>query len=262
MLELLGRGPVEVDVERHHAALHVAVANRERVAVGLHHRGCEQVQLLEQLGREAIARQREVGELERVGHATDPVDVLDHRELRPDRRAVGVLPGAEHILDHLEHVRIRRQREDEHHLAADARRLDERVLGVVEVLEQVAVEERLALLAEPEHRVQLGARPGRRHLAQELDVAGRHLHVDHEVRAREREEVVDLPRVEHDRVEPEPAGAVVEHGHDERQLQVAVDDLAEHVGGLAAVERRAEHLDLVVPLEVGPDAVRPLVERA
>ena len=35
-------------------------------------------------------------------------------------------------------------------------RLDERVLGVVQVLEQVAEEERLALLAEPEHRVELG----------------------------------------------------------------------------------------------------------
>ena len=60
---------------------------------------------LEQLVREAVPRQREVGELERVGHPTDPVDVLDHRELRPDGRAVGVLAGPEHVLDHLEDVR-------------------------------------------------------------------------------------------------------------------------------------------------------------
>ena len=129
------------------------------------------------------------------------------------------------------------------------------------MLEEVAVEERLALFAEPEHRVQLGARPRRRHLPQELHVPGRHLHVDHEVRTREREEVVDLPRVEDDCVELEPAGAVVEHRHDERQLLVAVEDLAEHVRGLAPVERRAEHLDLVVALEVRPGAVQALVNR-
>ena len=39
---------------------------------------------------------------------------------------------------------------------ANAGRRHEQVLGVVEMLAQVAVEERLALLAEPEHRVELG----------------------------------------------------------------------------------------------------------
>ena len=41
---------------------------------------------------------------------------------------------------------------------------------------------------------------------------------------------------------------VVEHGNAERGLGVAVDDLPDHVGGLVAVERRAEHLQLVVGL--------------
>jgi len=44
----------------------------------------------------------------------------------------------------------------------------------------------------------------------------------------------------------------VEDRDDERPLLVAVDDLPEHVGGLVAVERRAEHLELVVRLEVRP----------
>ena len=44
----------------------------------------------------------------------------------------------------------------------------------------------------------------------------------------------------------------MEDGDDERQLLVPVDDLPEHVRGLVPVERRAEHLDLVVRLEVRP----------
>ncbi len=133
---------------------------------------------------------------------------------------------------------------------------------MVQVLQQVAIEERLALLAEPEHRVQLGARPRRGHVAQEVDVAGRHLHVDHEIRARQREEDVDLLRVEHDRVQRQPAGVVAKHRHDEGPLLVAVDDLAEHVGGLVPVEGRAEDLNLVVPLEMCPHSARVLVEVA
>ena len=131
---------------------------------------------------------------------------------------------------------------------------------MVEVVEQVTEKQRLALLAEPEHRVQLGAGARRCHPSQELDVPGRHLHVDHEVRAREREQHVDLLVLQHDRVEHESALAVMEHGHEERQLVMTVDDLPEHVGGLVAVEGRAEHLDLVVGLEMLPHLCRTPVE--
>ena len=130
----------------------------------------------------------------------------------------------------------------------------------MQVLQQLAEEERLPLLAEPEHRVELGAGAYRRHRAQELDVAGRHLHVDHEVGAREREQDVDLLRVEQDRVQLEPAVGFVQDGDDEGQLVVAVDELAEHVCGLVAVEGRVQHLDLVVRLEVRPWPARPLLE--
>ena len=179
-----------------------------------------------------------------------------------DGLPVGVLAVAERVADQLEDIRVRRQREDEHHLAADPGRLDEPVAGMVQVLQQLAEEKRLSLLAEPDHRVELGAgtRPG--HRAQKLDVARRHLHVDQEVGAREREEEADLPRVQQDRVDLEATVGVVEHGSDERQPVVAVHDLAEHVRGLVAVEGRVQHLDLVVRLEARPRSARPLGERA
>ena len=157
-LELLGRRPVEIDVERGQPPLHVAVVDDKVVAVLLDHRGRVRTQLAEQLGGEALEGQRQRGELERVGQPPHAVDVLDHLELRAHGRPVGVLPGPEDVLDHLEDVRIRREREHEHHLAAHAGGLDERVLGVVQVLEQVAVEERLALLAQPDHRVEVSPR--------------------------------------------------------------------------------------------------------
>ena len=95
------------------------------------------------------------GELQRVRHAPDPVDVLDHQVLALDRGAVHVLRGAEHVLDDLEHVGEGRQREHQHHQAADARRDDELVVRVAQVRDQVAEEHRLALLAQAEHGVEL-----------------------------------------------------------------------------------------------------------
>ena len=97
---------------------------------------------------------------------------------------------------------------------------------------------------------------------QELDVAGRHLHVDHEVGARERAEDIDLLWIEQDRVQLEPAVRVVQDGDDEGQLVGAVDELAEHVRGLVAVEGRAQHLDLVVRLEVRPGPARTFLDGA
>jgi len=47
---------------------------------------------------------------------------------------------------------------------------------------------------------------------QELDVAGRHLHVDHEVGARERADDVDLLWIEQDRVQLKPAVRLVQDG--------------------------------------------------
>ena len=73
-----------------------------------------------------------------------------------DLLPVGVLRRGDLVADHLEHVRIRRQREHRHHQALDARRDDELVARVLEMVEEVAEEEVLAGLLQPDHRVQLG----------------------------------------------------------------------------------------------------------
>ncbi len=150
--------------------------------------------------------------------------------------------------------------EDVHHEPARARRLDEQVARVVQVVPQVAEEQRLALAGEPDRRVELRARPRRHDRLQEMDVPGRHVHVDEEVRAREREEDVDELLLEQDRVERQPARVVVQDGDDERRLGVPVHDLADDVRGLVPVEGGAHHLQLEVRSGDGIAAV--VVQRA
>ena len=73
---------------------------------------------------------------------------------------------------------------------------DEIVRGMLQVVEEVPVEQGLALLGEAHGHVHLGARLLRHELAQERDVGGRHLHVDEEVGARKGEKHDQLVRVQ------------------------------------------------------------------
>ena len=67
--------------------------------------------------------------------------------------------------------------------------------------------------------------------------------------ARESEKRTEIPSSSNSTVSSTSCpSVVVQHGNAEGGLGVAVDDLPDHVGGLVAVERRAEHLQLVVGL--------------
>ena len=65
------------------------------------------------------------------------------------------------VLDELEHVRKRGQGEHPHHQAFDAGGGDELIVRVAQMVEQISVEQRLALLLQAEHRVELRFRLGR-----------------------------------------------------------------------------------------------------
>ena len=82
-------------------------------------------------------------------------------------------------------------------------------------------------------------------MLQELHVARGHLHVHQKIRAGQREQQRDPPAVEEHRVEVEHARRPVADGDREGVFLVAVDRLADDVGGLVAVEGRVQHLDLV-----------------
>ena len=122
-------------------------------------------------------------------------------------------------------------------------------------VQEVAVEQVLAVLLQAERVVDLGARLARHQRAQELHVGAGDFHVDHEVGAREAEQDQQLVLVEHRGVDGQLAALGVQDGQRERHLGVAVDDLAHQVGALVAVEQRGQHLDL----EIG--AQRPVDHR-
>jgi len=111
---------------------------------------------------------------------------------------------------------------------------------------EVAVEQVLAVLLQPQGVVELGAGLARHQPAQELDVRTGHLHVHHEVRAGEAEDDEQFVLAEQRRVDDELAGLVVQDRQTHRQLVEAVDDLAHQVSALVAEEQRTQHLDLEV----------------
>ncbi len=197
---------------------------------------------------EALERKGGVGKFEGVRHAADAVNLLDHHEFPLDRRAVHLLGTAEDVLDDLEDVGVGRQREHQHDHAADAGCHDELVFRVVQVIDEIAEEHRLALLAEAEHDIQLGVGLVGQDGAQELDVAGRHFHIDHEIGPRQRKEQADPPGIEEDGVKKELAAVVMDDGNREGVFGGAVDRLADDVGGLVAVEGGTQHLNLEVHL--------------
>jgi hypothetical protein len=84
--------------------------------------------------------------------------------------------------------------------------------------QEVAVEQRLALLGQAQRVVELGARLARHQAAQELHVGRRNLHVDHEVGAREAEQDQQLVLAEQQRIDHQLARGRMQDGQCERQL--------------------------------------------
>ena len=160
-----------------------------------------------------------------------------------------VLRRRDLVADHLEDVRIRRQRENRHHQPLDAGRDDEVIGRVLEVMEKIAEEQRLSLLLQADHRVELGFGAHRHHAAQERDVRRGHLHVDQKICPVGREQERDLLGIHEQRVDIEPAIRIVSDRHHERVDVKAIDDAADDVGGAVSEEERRENLDLVIGLE-------------
>ena len=240
-------GTAQIQVERRHAGLDVQVLHDQPLPVPLDHRGARRLEFREERRIEPRERERHVRELERVGHPAHAIMVLDELVLATHVVVRRLLRRPEGVAHELEHTGERRQREDDHHQSAHTGGLHEPVCRVRQVFLQVAIEEGLALLLQPDRRVELRRGARRHELPQESDVRRRYVHLHHEVATRETEEHVESLGAEEQRVEDQRAVIRrVPNGYGERMLLVAVDDPPDDVRGLAAEEERGEHLHLKV----------------
>ncbi|MNY11792.1 hypothetical protein D3C86_1448400 [compost metagenome] len=164
--------------------------------------------------------------------------LLHELVFRLHQRARGFLRRGEDITDDLEHVGERRQREHQHHQPPDAGRDHELVRRMLQMVEEVAVEQVLALLLQAQRGVDLPARLARQDVAQEGHVGRRDLHVDHEIGMREREQDQQLFRTQQHGVQHELAGRAVDDRDRQRVGLVAVQHPADDHGGLVAEEQR------------------------
>ncbi|OMP10434.1 testis-specific Y-encoded-like protein 1, partial [Corchorus capsularis] len=163
---------VQPDVQRRHAALDVDVADDDLFAavfgaLVFDHRGGVLLQFLDELLIKARQREGHVGIFQRIGHAAHAVVSFHQLILALDELARGFLRRREVVLDDLEDVWVRRQREHQHHQALDAGRDDELVRRVLLVVEEIPIEQVLALLLQAERGVDLGARLARHQIPQE-----------------------------------------------------------------------------------------------
>ena len=99
-LALRGVARLEEQVERRHAALDVEVPDHDHLAVLLDRGRRDGLQLVDQLRREARARERDIRVLERVRHAADAIVVLHQHVLLLDLLA-GRCPSTRAILSRM-----------------------------------------------------------------------------------------------------------------------------------------------------------------
>ena len=264
----VGLGPasverfLQIDVERNHAPLDVDMLDDDfdvaiTVAVtDIQLARRKPLDLGNQIVLETVARKTDAAVLQRVGHAPNPVMLLDQQVLALDLLARGVLLRRIEVLDELEHIGEGRQVEHQHHHAFDPGSDAELVRRVAQVVQEIAVEQGLALLGQSERVVDLVARLARHHAVQVLHVGRRNLHIDHEVGAGKTEQHQQVVFAEQGRVDHQFAAAVMQHRQRKRKLVETVDQLADDVAALVAEEQARQHLNLKIGAQFGVGQAR------
>src|ERR1700754_3692411 len=115
-----------------------------------------------------------------------------------------------------------------------------------QMMQQVAIEQILALFLQADRRIDFRFRLARHHRAEELDERGRHFHVDEKIRMREAEDDQQLLAFEQYGIKRELTRPDVMNRNRERHNQIAVDNASDNIGRLVPVEQRREHVNLEV----------------
>ena len=133
LIYFIVRGFLQVEVERVHASLDVAVLDDQCATIDTQLRGAGCIELLHQLIGKAAGVKDEVVELLGVGHPASAIPSFHQMVFVLHDLVRDLFWGREAILDDLEHILIGGQREYRHHHTFDARRHNELVLRRADV---------------------------------------------------------------------------------------------------------------------------------
>src|SRR5690606_25857222 len=118
------------------------------------------------------------------------------------------------------------------------------VVRVRQVVQEVAVEQRLALLLQADRAVELGLGFARHERGQEVYVSGGRFHVDQKIRACEAEQRAQVVFSQQEGVDIHMAGRAAQQGDGKRVGGALIDEPAYGIGALVAKEQTVQHLDL------------------
>ena len=248
---------MQVDVERNHASLDVDVLDDHllrAVAIAVADfqlAGRELFDLSNQLVVKAVARKAHFAVFQRIGHAAHAVVLLDQQILALDLLARSVFGRRIKVLNHLENIRKTGQIKHQHHHALDAGGDAKFVGRMAQVVQKVAVKQRLALFGQAQRVVNFVARLARHHAAQKLHIGRWHFHVHHEVGAGKAEQHQQIVLAKQGGVYDQAPFFVVQNRQRKRKLIKAVDQLAHHIAALVAKKQAREHLNLKVRAQLG-----------
>ena len=250
---------LEKHVQRQQAALDVEVVDDDfqlpiAIAVAdVNVLGRLGLQGLQQLGRKAVHGQRHHAVFHGVCHAAYAVVLLDQAVLGLHLFARDFLGRGEFVLDELEHVREARQVKHQHHQPLNAGSNAELVRAVPQMVQQVAVEQGLALLGQPQSAIDFAARLAWHQTVQKLHIGAGNGHVHQKIGACKAEQAVQIFFVQQHGMQHQPAAvAGMQDGNGQRNFGITRDDLAHHIGTLVSKEQAAEHLNLKIGTQAQP----------
>ncbi len=191
--------------------------------------GGHRFELGKELGRDAVQRKLEVGELLGIGHPANPIVLFYQPVFRLHLLVAHILGGCELVFYHLEHHIVGGEGEHAHHHPLDAGGDDELIPTLGQMVAVVAIELGLAVLLAADGVVDLVIGLVGHDLAQEGDKQRRFAGIDHKVGAGETKDDGGEIRLEDNCIYID-AVAGAEQGQDKREHLISGTDQPHQIG--------------------------------
>ena len=178
-------GLLQPDVQRHHAALDVKMANHDFVAKIGDFPRCFLEQKRHQRRVDLLLIQHKVFEFLSIRHTSDTVMLFDQLIAGADVRGGHLFLRREPVFNDLKYAVEPRKRKHQHHHAANARRFDKLFICGGDITQVFPIAFRFSVLLTANRHIQLGGGFARQDLPQPFHQRGRQRCVHHEIGAGE-----------------------------------------------------------------------------